>query len=143
MSDVKSSLAELDAVADELARRGDTQLAEKVRTTVADMRSATLASNLISTGEAAKFLGVRSINTVKRWAREGLLEGFQVGGRVKVTRASVERLRESTALARQQAYEHELAEVLDAFDAGDEQLPSSKLLHGGRAPWGSLASRRS
>jgi excisionase family DNA binding protein len=142
MTDVTSPLATLDEIADELAQRGDTQLAERTRSAVAALRSASAPPDLVSTGEAAKLLGIRSINTVKRWAREGLLDGFRIGGRVKVTRASVERMRESSVLAREQAYERKLAKVLDAFDAGDEPLPPSKLLHGGRAPWDSVAPER-
>jgi excisionase family DNA binding protein len=103
---------------------------------------ATTMAVLLSTEEAAEILGVRSSNTVKRLAREGLLAGFQVGGRVKVTRASVERLRGSSALARQQDYERDLAEVLDPFDAGDEPLPPSELPHMGRVPWTPLSRVR-
>jgi len=45
---------------------------------------------LVTTGEAARRLQVRSINTVKRWVAEGLLVGYRIGGRVLVTAASVD-----------------------------------------------------
>lgn len=42
-------------------------------------------------GAAARGLGVRSINTIKRWAREGRLDGVRRGGRLLVSAASVQR----------------------------------------------------
>lgn len=135
MADVSASLAQLEELADELAQRGETRLADRARAAVAELRASTTAPELIGTGEAAALLGIRSINTVKRWVREGRLEGFQVGGRVKISRGSVERLRSSAALQRRQAYERDLTDVLDAVDAGDEPAPRSELPHAGRAPW--------
>lgn len=143
MSDVDAGLAELDRVVRELDSRGDTELAGRARAAVASVRAATAPADLVTTGEAAALLGVRSINTVKRWARDGMLDGFQVGGRVKVTRASVEQLLASATVGQQRAYERDLAEVLDAFDAGDDALPPSELPHIGRAPWSPIAQRRS
>src|SRR3954453_19699154 len=100
MPDLDSSLAQLDELADELAQRGDVELAKKARATADDLRSATgvssqPAAELISPGDAAKLLGIRSGPMVMRWAREKQLEGFNVGGRVKVSRVSVERLLDS------------------------------------------------
>jgi excisionase family DNA binding protein len=46
----------------------------------------------ISTGEAARLLGVRSINTVKRLIREGRLTAIRPGGHHRVRRADAERL---------------------------------------------------
>src|SRR5438067_2139283 len=143
MADVTSPLDQLDEVADELARRGDEQLAEKARAAVGPLRSANEPPELISVEEAAKLLGVRSVNTVMSWPRKGLLEGFNVGGRVKVTRASVERLLGSAVLAREHEYGRELAEVLDAFDAGGIELPPSDVSSRGRAPWDDVAVRKS
>ena len=133
--DRAASLVQLDAVADELTRRGETDLAQKTREAVAALRSADAAPDLVTTGEAARLLGVRSINTVKAWVRDGLLEGAQVGGRMKVSRASIERMLESAVLARERAWEREVEEVLDAFDAGDLPLPPSDVSSIGRAPW--------
>ncbi|MGE3269412.1 MAG: helix-turn-helix domain-containing protein [Chloroflexota bacterium] len=135
MSDLTTALTQLDELADELAARGDTALAEKARVAVADVRSATAPQDLITPQEAAAILGIRSHFMVMRWAREKLLEGFNVRGRVKVTRASVERLKDSPIVAHEQAYERELEEVLDAFDVGDSPVPDSELPHSGRAPW--------
>jgi len=135
MPDLTANLAELDAVANELAQRGDTELAEKARSAVADLRSATAAPDLITPREAAEMLGITSSPMVMRWAREKLLEGFNVRGWVKVSRASVERFKNSPIVVRQREHERGLAEVLDAFDVGDGPLPESELPHIGRAPW--------
>src|SRR5437868_157654 len=97
----------LERVARTLETRGDTALAEEIRAALAiDSRAA--APDLITTGDAASLLGIRSRNTVKRWAREGLLDGYRLGGRVMVTRESVERLRATPTLAHQQQYEREI-----------------------------------
>lgn len=47
----------------------------------------------ITTGEAARMLGVRSINTVKRLIRADRLTAIRPGGHYRVARADVERLR--------------------------------------------------
>jgi excisionase family DNA binding protein len=116
--------------------------AELAHSSDVTMHPASKEPELISIEEAAELLGVRSVNTLKRWARDGLLEGSQVRGRVQVSRASVDRLLESALLTRQQEYERDLADVLDAFDAGDGPIPESELPHMGRAPWDSVATRK-
>lgn len=46
----------------------------------------------ITTGEAARMLGVRSINTIKRLIRDGRLTAIRPGGHYRVSRADVERM---------------------------------------------------
>src|SRR5271167_676170 len=88
---------------------------------------------LITTGEAARLLGVRSINTIKRWAIDGVLEGFRRGGRILVSRRSVERLVGSPPLAEQKKFEADQEEALAPFDVGDDEpLPTSAM--SGRKP---------
>ena len=142
MADVASLLAQLDEIADELARRGDDQLAEKARAVAADLRAATAPPELISVEEAAKILDISSTGMVMRWARERRLEGFNVKGRVKVSRRSVEKLIGSPLVKREQEYERELDEILEAFDAGDIELPPSYASSHGRAPWDSVAAQQ-
>ena len=48
--------------------------------------------DLITTGEAARLLGVRSINTVKRLIREGHIRATCPGAHYRLRRADVERL---------------------------------------------------
>ena len=147
MPDLASSLAQLDEIADTLAQRGDADLAEKARAVVADLRATTNpttsepALELISPAEAATLLGITSKAMVTRWAREKILDGFNVGGWVKVSRASVERLIDSPVVPRQREHERDIADVLDAFDVGDEPVPESELPHIGRAPWDSGVAR--
>ena len=143
MTEVTSALAQLDEIAEELTRRGDDQLAEKARAAVCTLREATAPPELIGTEEAAKLLGIRSAPMVMRWARERRLEGFNVGGRVKVSRRSVEKMVGSPIVRHQQESERELAEILDAFDAGDMELPPSYASSAGRAPWDAVAPRKS
>lgn len=142
MSDLTSALAQLDELADELAARGDATLAEKARAATADVRSATTPVDLITPKEAAAILGITSAPMVMRWAREKILDGFNVRGWIKVTRASVERLNGSPLVTRQREWEQGLDEVLEAFDVGDEPVPESILPHIGRAPWDSIATRK-
>jgi len=46
----------------------------------------------ITTGEAARMLGVRSINTIKRLIRDGRLTAIRPGGHYRVLFADVERM---------------------------------------------------
>jgi excisionase family DNA binding protein len=51
-----------------------------------------MGDDLITTGEAARLLGVRSVNTVKRLIREGRIQATRPGSHYRVRRADVERL---------------------------------------------------
>lgn len=116
---------QLERLHDELAAAGQPAVADHVRAAIehlpgdGDDAAASAPIALISTGEAAQLLSVRSVNTIKRWAREGLLEGFQRGGRVLVSRRSVERLLTSPPLAQQRAVEQRLSADLSGFGADE------------------------
>jgi excisionase family DNA binding protein len=128
---------ELDHVAEQIRRLGAPDLAEKVRQVADDLRQADLAAahDLITTGAAAELLGVRSINTIKRWVRDGLLKGYRRGGRVLVSRASAQRMADAPAIAEQRAFEQSLAEAIAPFEnLPDEELPTSATWEG-RKPW--------
>lgn len=47
---------------------------------------------VLTTGQAAAAIGVRSVNTVKKWVENGTLDGFRRGSRVLVLKDSVVRL---------------------------------------------------
>jgi uncharacterized protein len=51
-----------------------------------------MSDEWITMGEAARLLGVRSINTVKRLIREGRLRATRPGGHYRIRRIDVERL---------------------------------------------------
>lgn len=139
LSKAASVLGQLEAIADELQAREQADLAEQLRTVTNVLRAAVPPTEepLITTAEAAQALGVRSVNTIKRWVRDGLLTGYRRGGRVLVTRSSVERMVGEPALARQHSYETGLAAALAPFDAGKdvavEELETTT--HCGRTPW--------
>jgi excisionase family DNA binding protein len=128
----------LDTVAERLRAEGRPDLAQEVLVAAAALRDDSAAApptDLLTTGDAARLLGIHSLNTIKRWAREGILDGYRRGGRVLVSRASVERLTSSPTLAEQRAYERRLDEALVPFDIGDEELPPTSATAVGRKPW--------
>lgn len=86
-------------------------------------------------GAAAAALGVRSINTIKKWVKEGRLEGVPRGGRTMITARSVNRLRESPEISEWVKFQKELDEAFDPFMAPDEEEVSSVLPWVGRKPW--------
>ncbi len=135
--DESEALRALDEVRKYLIAEGRSDLVEKVADVITTLQPDRRppVGELLSTGEAAALLGVRSINTVKRWAGDGILDGYRVGGRVKVTQSSVEKLLKSPIAKRQRRYEHDLAAALDPFDGGAEPPPPTGRAHQGRKPW--------
>ena len=132
MNGLELAAQELEALTRDLRSQGASDVAERVQHALDLLRD---PGELITTGQAAEQLGIRSTNTVKRWARQGLLEGFRRGGRVMVSQRSVQAMLAKPEIAREQSFEQELADVLDIFDAGDEPLPPSGMAHAGRKPW--------
>jgi excisionase family DNA binding protein len=143
MDAVLRSLERLGQVAHELECQGESALAARIGSEVAVLRAETAPPKLMTTGEAAEALGIRSVNTIKRWAQDGKLEGFRRGGRVLVSARSVAALAESSLIGREQAYEHELNEALAPFDAGNEEIPELGATRSGRKPWERDAPARS
>jgi excisionase family DNA binding protein len=134
---------ELEEVAEELRRAGDTRLVQRVHRVIDDLRreETSLADNdLMTTGEAAELLGVRSINTIKRWVADGLLAGYRRGGRVLVTRASVLKMKDVPTVAEQRAFEQRLDAATDPFERGDEDDLSTSGSWEGRRPWAERAN---
>src|SRR5260221_2563703 len=98
----------LEGVSGKLAERGQSDLAKEVDAVVSVLRQdaeANQPAEVMTTGEAAALLGVRSVFTIKRWAREGILDGFRRGCRILVTRDSVERLLHSPTVALERTVE--------------------------------------
>lgn len=143
MAKAATAIQDLKELARELEDRGDIKLAQRVDSAIsalADRRDTD--TELMTTGAAAQELGISSVNTIKRWASQGLLEGFRRGGRVLVSRASVEKMKGLRPLSQQVAFERELDEALDPFDVGDEPVPELSMTWVGRKPWEQNAGAR-
>jgi excisionase family DNA binding protein len=127
----------LQATRDELQRRGITDLAAVLEQTIAELQmpESDPPSALMTTGEAARLLGVASVNTIKRWVADGILDGFRRGGRVLVSRASVERMLDDSRLTMHQQRERALDDALAPFDAGDDLPTVAPATWDGRRPW--------
>ena len=135
MTSVQESLSKLEQLAQELEQRGETSAAERIGQEVAVLRAETAPPKLMTTGEAAEALGIRSINTIKRWAQDGKLEGYRRGGRVLVSARSVEAMAESSLISRQRDIEREFDEALAPFEFGDGEVPELGMTSSGRKPW--------
>src|SRR5438552_604277 len=85
---------------------------------------------LLTTGEAADLLGVRSVNTVKHWCRIGILSGVTRNRRLMIPLAEIERVRNSE---RVRAYT-EAQSLHDRIGrlAGDDELNEVELALLGR-----------
>ena len=145
MHDLAHTVDTLQDARNELQRRGISDLAAVLDQAIADLQApeSKPASELLTTGEAARLLGVRSVNTVKRWAADGILDGFRRGGRVLVSRQSVGRLLENSRLSVHQQRERELDDALAPFDAGDDLPPEESATWDGRRPWATDVVRTS
>jgi len=138
-----AAIKRLQGVAQELLRQGKDDLANEVGGALALLRPVGVpepSGGVMTTGAAAAALGVRSVNTVKRWVGEGLLEGFRRGGRILVSRRSVERMLRSPQVAEQRTREARLAADLGPFDVGGGEPPTTEWT--GRRPWEENANTR-
>lgn len=127
----------IDQVAAELRRRGLGDLARELDVVIEQLRRRGTvpkpAGGVVTTGEAAQMLGVRSITTVKRWALDGLLDGYRRGGRLMISRTSVERLLNSPKVAEEKAREVDQDAALAPLDFTGEDIPPTSWP--GRRPW--------
>jgi excisionase family DNA binding protein len=135
---------DLENLANDLRARGQTDAAETVELGAAALRAAektAVERGLLTTTEAAGLLGVRSVNTIKRWASDGRLVGYRIGSRVFVTRQSAEQMLRDASLSKQRAYERDLAEAYAPFEGGSAD--AADLLgqtQRGRTPWNPRAA---
>jgi excisionase family DNA binding protein len=83
-AEVEQSLRLLDAVADAGAR----EAAERIRAALGEADQ----EEYLTTMEAARALGIRSVNTIKLWVKTGYLQGKRIGGRMLIPRSEIERL---------------------------------------------------
>jgi excisionase family DNA binding protein len=146
MLNIRDVRSRLEEIVQQIEATGNTELAQQIEQQIAEIaddlaksvpqpeKRAEPPGGVMTTGEAAQLLGVRSINTVKRWAKDGTLEGFRRGGRVVISRRSVESMLSAPQLAEQRRFEAGLEEALRPFTS-DEEIPSV-LPWEGRKPWG-------
>lgn len=134
--------ARIERVADALRRLGHAELAVELDAVLAALNDrkvvAEPAGRVLTTGEAAARLGIKSITTVKRWAMDGVLDGYRRGGRMMVSAASVERLLASPTVAAEKAREAARDAALAPFDFSDQEIPMSS--PPGRRPWASTGA---
>lgn len=121
--------------------KDQTELQEmsKMAQATAPSRTGAVVNDWITTGEAARRLGIRSVNTVKRWVRIGLLVGWRPdGGWVRVSAASVQRLLESNSieLRKFQVLQQELEATKDlGGELTQELLDDLSVGKIGKLPW--------
>jgi excisionase family DNA binding protein len=139
MNSVDEAVREIQTLVRELQQDGQTERAARLSESVSALLAGASSGpgELMTTGEAAEALGVRSVNTIKRWAGDGLLEGFQRGGRMLVSKSSVDAMRNSKVVNARVATERRDADVFAAFDDGDEAPDPSEMraTWEGRKPW--------
>ncbi len=93
--------------------------------------------SLLTTAEAAAALGIRSINTVKRWVKIGYINGVQRNGRTMIPVSEVERIRDDDRVRAQRALSKLQEEIADFDGDGltDEEMEGLRTTRPGRPPW--------
>ena len=116
------------------AEAGDT--ADVVRTAQRVLEG--LDERLLTTTETAAALGVRSINTVKLWCRNGFLAGVQRGNGTMIPLAEIERVRDSDRVRAIRAADtlHEASADFSVPEGlSTEEMEQLSAARPGRLPW--------
>ena len=119
----------------EQAEAGNT--GEVVRTAQEALRALD-GDRLLTTTEAAEALGVRSINTVKLWHRNGFLSGVQRGNHTMIPFAEIERVRDDERVRAIRAADrlHDASSEFGVPEGlSDEELQRLSAARPGRLPW--------
>ncbi|MDB5058684.1 MAG: hypothetical protein JWO59_2156 [Chloroflexi bacterium] len=96
------------------------------------------ARHLLTTAEAAEALGIRSINTVKRWVKTGYIQGVQRNERIMIPVTEIERIHDDDrvrALRASSQLHEEVAEFSGHEGLSDEELAGMAATRPGRPPW--------
>ncbi|HEX5505671.1 MAG TPA: helix-turn-helix domain-containing protein [Thermomicrobiales bacterium] len=94
--------------------------------------------HLLTTTEAARLLGVRSINTVKLWVHMGYLRGVRRGARTMIPVEEVERVQQDdrVRVVRELEKIHDsIADLGSDEGMSQEELEDLEASRPGRLPW--------
>jgi len=93
--------------------------------------------DLLTTAEAAEALGIRSINTIKRWVKIGYLQGVQRNERTMIPFSEIERIQHDDRVGALRAVGRLQAEIADFSAEGlsDDELIGLTETRPGKSPW--------
>jgi len=139
MTLVDEAVQRLKDLARELQQDGQAERAARLSASISVILSqpSDEPETVLTTGEAAAALGVRSVNTIKRWANDGLLEGYWRGGRMLVSRRSVDALKSKKVVTNRVAVEQRIKDAFAPFSDGDDAIESHdiRMAWEGQKPW--------
>lgn len=112
---------------------------DKVRAAAEMLKHALRAAEtrgLLTTAEAAEALGIRSINTVKRWVNTGYMHGVKRNERTMIPLSEVERIWHDDRVRDQRALSKLHEEIADfGHDMTQEEMDGLRAGRPGRLPW--------
>lgn len=111
-------------------------VSETVRALRAALRDVD-AERLLTTTEAARLLGVRSINTIKSWCRTGYITGVTHGSRTLIPMSEIERIQDSDRVRSLRTAErlHDESSELGGDEMTQEELDALDAGRPGTLPW--------
>jgi hypothetical protein len=121
----------------EASGTGDARVRAAAETLKRALRDAE-ARHLLTTAEAADALGIRSINTVKRWVKTGYVQGVQRNERIMIPVTEIERIHDDDrvrALRASSRLHEEVAEFSGLEGLSDDELAGLAATRPGRPPW--------
>lgn len=137
-----ATLAALERMLDEIDRLADEDRTREIKVIVARARDKISDGNtLVTTTQAAKLLGVGSINTVKSMVRRGEIAGVRkVGNRTMIPLAEIKRLQQTDMVRDLRAIASAMAHgALPDEDEGrhmsQEQMDILEAGRPGTLPW--------